>query len=515
MYKDRIRVLLVEDSPSDRKVTCLALMAAVRPQFEVIHAGTLVEAIDVLREEHPDVILLDLGLPDSEGPGGLEALRRENSDVPIIILTGNTDQEIALHLLDNGAQDHLIKNVANTDELSRAIRYAIQRQQLVRALTSAKQLLERKNQRLAALYKTAHNFVDNVSHEFRTPLTVIKEFASLLHEGIVQDPAEHSHMLEVIGDRADDLNTMVDDMLDVSRLESGLLGVSRRNHDVKGIIDQVMFGLQRKAAVARMSLQVEVDNDLPAVYCDAEKVSRILINLSVNAIKFCSEPGLVQVWARYDTDGGGVLIGVTDNGPGIDQESLTAIFERFRQLDSDCRSSTKGFGLGLSIAKELVDLNFGTMMVESELGAGSTFSFNLPPANPLEVMRRYVPRIAQLRNGETTLSLVEATIDDDIAAEIGDELDSLLIYMLRRNDLIFRVTANRWLLVLPVSEEELVQFVARVQESLKDTNRNRPDGPLPQLNLQSLGIWPLATEQSELMDRFAQVIGTAELTCTS
>ena len=100
-----------------------------------------------------------------------------------------------------------------------------------------------------------------------------------------------------------------------------------------------------------------------------------------------------------------VVVGVTDNGPGIDQAGLAAIFNRFRQLDSGGRGSCKGFGLGLHIAKELVDLNYGKMNVESELDAGSTFSFTLPLARPEVVVRRYLDQVEQMRDGSSTVSI--------------------------------------------------------------------------------------------------------------
>jgi signal transduction histidine kinase len=156
--------------------------------------------------------------------------------------------------------------------------------------------LETKYQRLARLYRTAHQFVDNVSHEFRTPLTVIKEYVSLIREGIVGPVSdEQSKMLHVVEDRADDLNTMVDDMLDVSKLESGLLGVYRQECDIAQVLRHVRPALERKAVVKGVELQWDIEPGLPSIYCDPEKAGRVLINLSINAIKFCGQPGHVRI----------------------------------------------------------------------------------------------------------------------------------------------------------------------------------------------------------------------------
>jgi len=503
MSEKPIRLLLVEDNLDDCELTCLELSRVESAKFDVQHAARLSEAVQVLSTKPFDVLLLDLGLPDSEGLAGVTALRREVDDVPIIVLTGNTDEETALRSLHNGAQDYLVKAAVCADKLHRAIRYSIERQRLVRQLTRAKRLLEKKNQRLARMYKTAHRFVDNVSHEFRTPLTVVKEYGSLLREevvGTVND--EQSRMLDVVVDRADDLNTMVDDMLDVSKLESGLLGASRKNHFVREVFQHVLPSLQRKAAVRGVELLVECEDDCLEVYCDAEKVGRIIINLTINAIKFCGEPGLVRLWAKPDVQHGGAVIGVTDNGPGIDEENLHALFRRFKQLNTDCRSSTKGFGLGLNIAKELVDLNFGNMMVESEVGRGSTFSFTLPASDPGHVMQVYLDRVERLRNGGTNVTLIRAETSDRTNSELADDVETMLGYLLRRNDLMFQKENNAWLLVLSIEEIELDKFLARAEKAFDDANRNRPLGPLPKVDIRSQGSWHLATGKPELMQRF-------------
>ncbi len=122
----------------------------------------------------------------------------------------------------------------------------------------------------------------------------------------------------------------------------------------------------------------------------------MIVNLAVNAIKFTPEGGTVDIWAKYIAQSGEVTIGVTDTGPGLSAENLSIVFQRFRQVDQGLHSSTKGFGLGLNIAKELVSLNLGKIDVQSEIGVGSTFYFTLPTFAPQILLDRYLERIGSL-----------------------------------------------------------------------------------------------------------------------
>ncbi|HEX3870040.1 MAG TPA: HAMP domain-containing sensor histidine kinase [Pirellulales bacterium] len=509
-----IRVLVVDDDPVDLELTRRLISAAPRRSFQVEAAQRLDEAVAQIREQKYDVMLLDLNLPGSYGLATLEAVRHENHELPVIVLSGLSDEETALRSLDHGAQDYLVKGQFTSDMLVNAVRYAMQRQQLLQEITCAKALVEKKNQRLAEMYETAHRFVDNVSHEFRTPLTVIKEYTSLIRDGLVGEITdEQKSFLDIVNDRADDLNTMVDDMLDVGRLEAGRLGAWRKNCTAAGIIARLRPSLERKAFIKETALAIEVAADLPAVYCDDEKAGRVLINLTVNAIKFCQQRGQVRISATRDRRFGGVAIAVTDNGPGIDDAHREEIFERFKQLNTDVRSSCKGFGLGLNIAKVLVDMNFGEMDLESTVGKGSTFTFTLLPAQPLKVMKRYLHRMKSVPDFGHHVSLVTAHIDETTDAASAGDVDWYLNSLLRRNDLLFRLAACRWMLVIAAGEQEMSQFLAGAEKTLHDVNRNRPQGPLPTIATHVEGAWDVSDQESELWTALHELLESQEVAC--
>jgi signal transduction histidine kinase len=516
-YAKPCTVLLVEDNPEHAELAIYALRKAREAAFQVEHVDQLAAALARLARGGIDVALVDLSLPDSSGMETFQAIRTAAPDVPIVVFTGMEDEKFVLEMLHQGAQDYLLKHEVEPRLLARSLRFAIERQrnaaleECIQKLDGAQTLLQKKNRRLAKLYRTAHEFVDNVSHEFRTPLTVIKEYASLVREGLVGAVSDRQKkMLTVVEDRADDLNTMVDDMLDVSKLKSGLLGICRKNCQVAEILDHVRLGLERKAAVKGVELEFEVDPLLPAVFCDPEKAGRVLINLTTNAIKFCGHPGHVRLTCHCEADRTGVKFGVSDNGNGISPENQRAIFRRFKQLGEPVHSSTKGFGLGLSIAKQLVELNLGDITVESQVGRGSTFFFTLPPADPREVLRRYLKWIERRRNGSSQLVMVQADVEESTSANLADDANLFLNHLLRSTDLLFRSGPVQWLVVLPVAEIEIAEFRERVEKKIGEANRNRLGEPIPDVRLKFLGAWRVGSDRDELLNRLSAALEPAE-----
>jgi len=507
-----IKILVVDDLTDNVRLLTLALGDY---GYKVAGARSGPEALELAAIERPDAVILDVMMPEMSGIEVCRYLKAdpETAPIPVIMVTAKDRDRDVIDGLDAGADDYVTKPfnprilLARLEAVLRAKKAHDALKRANARLHAANELLDKKNERLSKLYNTAQQFVDNVSHEFRTPLTVIKDYVSLVGEGMVGEVNdEQRQMLDVACVRADDLNTMVDDMLDVSKIESGLLGAWRKDCHIADVIQNVRIALDKKAAVEGISFDVVVEDDLPEVFCDAEEVGRVINNLVANAMKFCGNPGVVQLRAKADAASQGIVVEVTDDGPGIDKEGLSAIFERFRQLDTQIRSSTKGFGLGLSIAKELVELNFGTMDVQSEVGRGSTFRFTVPPAQPGEVVRRYLGQIEHMPNGSPVVSLVLAQVDESVDVEVANGLDGFLNCVLRRNDLLFRVDPRKWLLVVPTPEIELDTFLARVGDELRQAQRNCPGVPLPELSLNVENTWRVAGLADEILDRFDAIV---------
>ena len=460
------------------------------------------------------MLLLDLGLPESSGMETLIKARKITKSLPIVVLTDLNDEQTALDCLNAGAQDFLLKSDLALESLSRAVRYSIQRQQMNETLAATNHLLEQRNAELRRLCETAQRFVDNVSHEFRTPLTVITEYVSLLQDGIVGEVRlddEQQRFLSILADRANDLNTMVDDMLDVSKLQAGLLSSWRKNCCLSDVLRHLRPALETKAAIKDVTLEFDIDDDLPAIYCDGEKLGRVVINLVVNAIKFCGDPGRVVVSAKARPARREIAIFVSDNGHGIKLEDQQKIFGRFKQLEARVQSAQQGFGLGLSIAKELVDLNLGEMSLTSELGRGSTFSFTVPIADPLEVTRRYLRRLQHTACEETELAVFDVSLAFELEGSVADDVDAFLNYVLRPDEVLFRCDTQRWLFLVPMAESTVGQYVSRANEMLADSNRNRPGHPIPEIAMEAIGQWQL-TDESGLLTCLEQLLSQGGVT---
>jgi signal transduction histidine kinase len=370
-------------------------------------------------------------------------------------------------------------------------------------LRVAKKSLEQQNARLRELYQTAHQFVDNVSHEFRTPLTVIREYASAVSEGLTGPTTpEQREYLATIMNRVDDLSVMVNDLLDISRIEADLLRTSRRTCRVPDIVERVRNIVERKATNADVPLEIDIDeNALPLVYCDAEKIGRALINLVVNAVKFSTPGAPVRVWASLKYDRREVVLGVTDQGPGIARENLEAIFERFKQIEGNVRRSTRGFGLGLNIVRELVYLNFGSIAVESELNSGSTFSFTVPVDDPQKLLPVYLGRVRLVRGPAVLVGILTAVVEEECDVKTLDAVHYFIEDHMRSTDLVFRPQPGTWLLVAVMHEQRTDQMIARLQGAQQEANGSR-NNELPPLKWAVEGMWHIEEEGDTFVQNF-------------
>lgn len=508
-----VYVLIVDTNPLDAGIVRRQLERGLR-RYAVDLADSMAEALKSLSRREFDVVLLDVLLPDSCGLDTVQRIRQHRPDVPIIVLTNTDDDPLAFTALDHGAQDHLVKRSLTTELLERAILHSIQRQshqaeveQLLARIEATNKLLERKNRRLKKLYRTARRFVNNVSHEFRTPLTVVKEYVSLINDGLAgKVTPEQVRLLDVVADRADDLNHMVDDMLDVSRLDAGLLQAARAPSQLAVLVEQIRPGLQRKATIKQVVLDIAVPPDLPEVFCDPDHVGRVLGNFIVNGIACASNPGRVRVTAEYQPDANEVVVSVKDNGSGLGSKDAKIVFERFRHLARRRRGSTKGFGLGLSIARELIEMNFGRAWADASNEDGSTFRFSLPLAIPREVVRRYLDSNQNGSNWGTAVTLIGAVLPDEPSSGSTRDAERYLNGLLRASDLLFRTGKRRWTIVLTCAEPEVAQFLKRARKLRRAMNREHTSARFSDVSLVVRGTWDAAEMHDEVLAAFDQLM---------
>ena len=345
-------------------------------------------------------IICDYDMPGGSGIDWLPDLIRQDVG-PVILLTATGSEGIAAKAFRSGVADYLIKGeiMSDSDRLRHAVSEAVRRYKLqkrnrlaARELRLANLKLEDRNKRLREMTETAHRFVDNVAHEFRSPLTVIQEFASIMRDGIGGDVTpEQTEFLNYIQSGVGDLSTLVDDFLDTSKLKARTLLVNRQPTMVDALFARVAPAAEARAKIKSIKVEFEAESGLPQAFCDLEKAARVVTNLLVNAIKFSPENSTIKISARLNGDD--VQIAVTDQGMGIAEDELPKLCDRFHQVDASRQTAEKGFGLGLAIVRDLVWLNLGTMSINSEVGQGSTFAFTLPKADPAHVLRCYAQRV--------------------------------------------------------------------------------------------------------------------------
>lgn len=228
--------------------------------------------------------------------------------------------------------------------------------------------------RLRKLEKVRSDFVSNVSHELRTPLASIKALSETLQEGALEDPPAARRFLSRMEVEIDNLTQMVQELLELSKIESGRVPLRTQYINPNDLVDKVVERMQVQAERSGLIIQADCPPDLPQILADPDRIGQVFVNLIHNAIKFTRPGGEIHISAYSDR--GRLVFKIQDNGIGIEPESLQRIFERFYKTDR--ARSTGGTGLGLSIAKHLVESHGGRIWVESEVGKGSTFFFTLP-----------------------------------------------------------------------------------------------------------------------------------------
>jgi len=229
-------------------------------------------------------------------------------------------------------------------------------------------------------------FISFVSHELKQPMTSIKGYTDLLIKGTAGELTDmQNSFLETVRSNVDRMNTLVSDLLDISRIESGRMRLEFENASIEKVIKEALRTTRRQIEAKQQALEVDISPDLPLVRGDRDRLVQVLTNLVSNAYKYTPAGGHITIHARRWSDGqdatgrdGFVLCSVADTGIGITPEDRKRLFTKYFRADDPAVHSVPGTGLGLVIITSLVELHGGEIWVESEVGQGSTFSFTIP-----------------------------------------------------------------------------------------------------------------------------------------
>ena len=374
-----LQISIIDDSLADAQYLCRLLNNLSGWKIEVSIFESPDEAYENLKDDPPDILIIDylLGLGRENGAEVMQRFKSSDVHPALVMLTGHGGEKVVAKAMRAGAMDYLVKDDLTADSLTRSLRYVIERKKADEQILFAKQKAE-----IADRAKT--DFLANMSHELRTPLNSIIGFSeSIQHQ--VFGPLEHEkyrEYIENIHESAQHLLDLINDILDISKIEERKLILNEESLDVAAMVDSCCRLIKPRAKKGKISLKKRFQNDLPAMFADERAIKQVLLNLLSNAVKFTSTNGTVSIAAKV-TAIGEFVITVTDTGIGMDEKSMEMAMLPFGQVDSSITRKYEGTGLGLPLSKGLVEAHGGTLEIESEVNCGTTVTVTFPPERTL------------------------------------------------------------------------------------------------------------------------------------
>jgi signal transduction histidine kinase len=352
-------------------------------------------------QEKPDVILADYSLAGFDNLRALQVLRETGLVIPFIVLTGAVSEDRVVECMKKGAADYLLKD--RIIRLGPAVQRALEESELRRQKLRVEQALRQKNVELEEQYRQAQAasrmksiFLANMSHELRTPLTAVIGFAEILVDGKVGPlTVEQLDFMQDILSNGKHLLGLINDVLDLARVEAGMMPVRPERVCLPDLVRESIAGLRLFATERQVALTTEVQMSAIEVFLDPQKLKQVILNYVSNALKFTPAGGTITVRMHVGEDSL-LRLEVEDTGIGIAKQDVRLLFQDFHQLDGGLSKQVQGTGLGLALTKRLVEAQGGEVGVVSVPGKGSTFFADLPcspdwPKTDLEPLSEATP----------------------------------------------------------------------------------------------------------------------------
>ncbi|MBI3601714.1 MAG: hybrid sensor histidine kinase/response regulator [Candidatus Omnitrophica bacterium] len=335
-----IRVLYIENDAVDAEWVKRALAEDKKARFQLEVTERISEGLERLAKGGIDVILLDLKLSDGFGIEVFDKVHAAAPEIPKVLYSGTIEEEaIALEALEKGAEDYLQKGTITGRELTRSLLYAIERKQAKEKIQEAAQIKS--------------NFTSMVSYELRTPLTIIKESIGILNDE-VSGPInpEQKNFLKIAVMNIDRLARLVNDVLDFQKLDSSQMTMHLTQNDINKLVNEVREHFMPEAQNKGFEFSVELEDGLPLIFLDTDKIVQVLTNLIGNALKFMKNGKVTLKTRRFAENA--IQVSVEDQGIGIKSEDIPKLFKPFSQLAKDNERKSGTTGLGLAISKKLL-----------------------------------------------------------------------------------------------------------------------------------------------------------------
>ena len=379
---EAVKVLIVDDDPLCVTLCKRYLSRDSSLNFDVESESSGTAALERVEAEEFDCLVLDYYLPDINGTEVLERLQQQEPEqrIPAIILTANGGEKAAIGAVRAGASDYLPKSALSRASLGRAIGNAVSNSRLRKSVAVQKHELQVANKKLLQQNEEINRFYHHVSHEVKTPLCALREFVSIVRDGVVGSVSgEQKEILGHALDACDQINSHFNDLVEMTRLEAHKVRLNLAPTRIKDVLEHCSAAFAGQIAEHSIKFSADIADDLPEMTLDRHRIIQVMSNLIGNALKFTPDGGHVRVEVRDDASGGHLLLSVADSGCGIPKNHLNRVFDRLYQVTHrDDSYAGAGLGLGLSIAKEVVELHGGHISVESSVDCGTTFTISLP-----------------------------------------------------------------------------------------------------------------------------------------
>ena len=365
MDKSKFKVLVIDDEAAMRD-SCRMILE--REGFDTDTAENGIIGLEKIEANRPDFVIIDLKMPRMSGQEVLEKVKEIDPDIIPIVITGYATVDSAVEAMKKGAYDFLPKPFS-PEELRIIIRRGLERKKLIR---ETKKLREEKR-------LMEENFITMVSHQLRSPLVAIVQYFEIILAGMVGDVEDKQReMILKAKERSEGLLDLINDWLSIARMNGGKIIDNLKPASLEEILSKILDFLQPVATEKNVTLKLNTPSGDDVILGDTESLEQLFVNLISNAIEYNKPNGDVSI--SIIDRGESIRVDIEDTGVGIDEEHLPRIFDQFYQIDRSKRKGDKGSGLGLTIAKKIVDAHGGSIQVSSELGKGSVFSVILPRA---------------------------------------------------------------------------------------------------------------------------------------
>ncbi len=363
MEKTQLNILVIDDAPEYHELYRLYLQGDQEVSYHFLNAYNGCDGQKLYQENAVDCVILDYRLPDIDGIEVLRKLARINSAVPVVMLTGEGNERVAVLAMQVGTQNYIPKSVVTPQALRRTIQHAVERAQLMQRVEAYRHELERSNEDL-------QRFANVVAHDLKSPLRAIAQHLQIIRNddhAILSDTSKKSFEFAIGG--AERMRQLIDSLFEFSKA-----GFEKRAFelvDCNVVMDSVRSNLASHVTESGAAI---TSDSLPTIMGDGVQIMQLLQNLIGNALKFCREKPCIHISARQERDKW--IFSVHDNGIGIPRLSQDKIFTIFKRLHKE--EEYPGHGIGLAICERVVKNHGGSITVKSEPGSGSTFLFTFP-----------------------------------------------------------------------------------------------------------------------------------------